>query len=210
MLVVLVGGVEPSCDVSNDDLVGFVLLRFYLRGSGSRLNRRLSGLNWLLGNYRIRHLAVGDSSVWLVQRVHPVRPLLRFESNESAVDERKLHSLRQQMAIRVFEAPPIVHVQVDVDKLGHKCSEDVEHSPLLSIYLSKVELANNMVNIVKFIKRKVLESRKLPSLAVDLNEHMFVRQVGRLQHVLNRVECPSSSFGDCSHADVVEMLVVGV
>ena len=59
-------------------------------------------------------------------------------------------------------------MEVDADELGHEGAEDVEHSPLLPVYVIEMELSNHLVDVVQQLDGEVLEGRVLSTLTVDL------------------------------------------
>ena len=102
-------------------------------------------------------------------------------------------------------------MQIHADKFGHQSPEDVEHSPLLAVYVVEVELSNHLVNVVQQLDGEVLEGRVLPTLAVDLQEDMPLEELIGLEHIDETVELfLGGLFGDLTHADVAEVIIVVV
>ena len=156
------------------------------------------------------HLAVGYApAVGLVEGVLGVGAGLGVELDDVPVDEGELDCPRLEPA--VAHAAPVVHVEVDVDDLGHEGAEDVEHAPLLAVDVVEVELPDHLVDVVQQLDGEVLEGGELAALAVDLQEDVPLEELVDLDHVGEAVELLLGRLlGDLAHADVAEVVVAAV
>ena len=95
---------------------------------------------------------------------------------------------------------------VYADELAHDGLEDVQHAPLLRVYIVKMQLRNNLVDIVQVLDREVLEGGVFSSLTVDLQKYMLFVQLISLDHPLKSVVgVISCVFGYRAHTNVAEM-----
>ncbi len=83
---------------------------------------------------------------------------------------------------------------VDINEFFRKRAEDVEVAPLLCYYLFEVKLSENNIDIVQKGSRHVFESIVLAALTINLQNDMFVSEIMRFHHILQRKEDSKSCF----------------
>ena len=129
--------------------------------------------NWW--DIRFRHLTIRHTPpILLIQRMLSIRSWLWFQGDEFLIDKRKLDSSGYKFSIS--HTSPIIHVQVNGYKLGHKCSEDIKHTPFFSNNIIKMKLAYNLINIVKILNRKIFKSRIFTSFTIYFKKNISFKQ----------------------------------